>query len=91
MKNRINLVYPRSIFIWVFLVIIAKIRFNHEYLLFKSENHFIDKVLRTKLLCQLMTFVTVQLLCDKLNHMFLIIRFTYKLIVISDSLHYFKK
>jgi hypothetical protein len=41
-----------------------------------------------------MTVVTVQLLCDKLSHMFLmliIIRFTYKLIVISGSLRYFKK
>jgi hypothetical protein len=31
---------------------------------------YIDKIVRTKLLWQLMTFVTVQLLCDKLSRTF---------------------
>jgi hypothetical protein len=36
---------------------------------------FIDNILRTKLLRQLMTFLTVQLLFDKLRHTFLMLLF----------------
>jgi hypothetical protein len=36
---------------------------------------FIDKILRTKLLWRLMTFVTVQLLCEKLSYTFLMLLF----------------
>jgi hypothetical protein len=35
----------------------------------------IDNILRTKLLRQLMTFLTVQLLFDKLRHAFLVLLF----------------
>jgi hypothetical protein len=36
---------------------------------------FIDKILRTKLLRRLMTFLTVQLLFEKLSHTFLMLLF----------------
>jgi hypothetical protein len=37
---------------------------------------FIDNILRTKLIRQLMTFLTVQLLFDKLRHTSLMLCFT---------------